>query len=491
MTATGLGEKPPEVTGIGPSSRTAFIQLLLRTGVLRVITFVGSILLARLLLPADYGIFAVVVFLVGILVPIGDLGLGAALIQKREQPTDTEVATMFTAQQVVWLALVVLVWILAPLINQVGLEMPPDADWMLRVTAIAIFIAHQQAVPNAMMSRVLRFGPLATIEVVQQTVYLTVALILAFNGAGAWSFVIGLLVQYSVGTVLTYIAWGRLPGLGIDRAALRRMLGFGVVFQLTYFTSLLREALIPLFGGLAGGITAIGYLQFGQRLGRMVGGIDEIVARVSFPAFSRIQDDPARTARALVFVVESTALAVALLWWPIASGPTLIPVLFGETWAPAVPVFQLTALASLLAPPFLYLRNVGFAAGRAQSLLRWSTFTAAVTFVVFPLLVIWLGLVGGGIGFVFYAVVQIIGCAIATRGVARLPWMRLFRIYTLGFVAGTAAATVLIYVTGFEGLIVSGVAFGAIYGLLVLLFERDQLRRAWVLVRTGTAAEPI
>jgi PST family polysaccharide transporter len=488
VTAPDLEEAALEVAGIGPSSRTAVIQLFVRTGVLRLITFLGAILLARVLLPADYGIFAVIVFLIGILAPIGDLGLGAALIQKRDRPTDTEIATIFTAQQLMWLALVVIVWILAPLIFRFGSEVPPDADWMIRVTALALLIAHQQAVPNAMMTRVLRFGPLAAIEVAQQIVYISTALVLALNGAGAWSFVIGFVTQYSVGTVLMYLAWGRLPGLGIDRAALRRMMGFGIVFQLSNLTFVLREALIPLFGGLAGGVTAIGYLQFGQRLGRLVGGVDEIAARVSFPTFSRLQDDRERTGRVLVYIVETTALVLAaIMFWTTAAAPTLIPVLFGENWAPAVPVFQLTAIAGLLGPPTAFLRGVGFAAQRGPSLLRWSVLSAALTFLIFPSLVVTLGLVGGGIGFVVYAALQLSGSAFATRGIVVFPWARLIRIYTLGLAAGVATVVSLRFVDGFVGLIISGLVFVAVYGVLVLLFERDQVRRAWRLMRTGTA----
>jgi O-antigen/teichoic acid export membrane protein len=489
MTRTLPGE-PPQVTGIGPTSRTAVVQLVVRTGALRAITFLGSILLARVLLPADYGIFAVVIFLVGILAPIGELGLGAALIRQRDEPSQSEIATVFTAQQLVWLVIIVLVWLFAPLIYVISPEAPPDADWMLRVTALGLFIAHQQSVPNAMMSRVLRFGPLAVIEVVQQLVYVGVAVVLALNGAGAWSFVIGFLVEYCVGTVLTYIVWARLPGLGVDRSALRRLMGFGAVFQLTNLTYVLREALIPLFGGLAGGVTAIGYLQFGQRVGRLVGGFDEIAARVSFPAFSRIQDNPVRTARALVYVVESTALGLAaLICWSIAAAPTLIPFLFGERWIPAVPVFQLTAFAALLGPPIQYLRGLGFAAGRARSLLRWSALAAAFTFVVFPLLVMTMGLVGGGLGFVIYAVIQLMGAAIATRAQAPFPWWRLLRIYGLGFVAAGLSIVVLRFSDGLIGLVVSGGLFVCLYLVLLIVFERDQLRRAWRLLRTGSALE--
>ena len=67
-------------------------------------------LLARILAPADFGVFAVIVLLTSVLVPFGDLGLGATLIQRREPPTERDLATAFTAQQVMWLILLAIGW---------------------------------------------------------------------------------------------------------------------------------------------------------------------------------------------------------------------------------------------------------------------------------------------------------------------------------------------------------------------------------------------
>lgn len=487
---TGPGrEQRPEVVGIARSGRNAVLQLAVRTGVLRAITFVGTILLARALRPEDYGIFAVVIFLVGVLTPLGDLGLGSALIQKRERPTDAEIGSVFTVQVLSWAVLAAVFWVLAPLVHLVG-SMPADAEWMIRVTAVAVFIGHLSAVPAAMMSRVLRFGPLAASEVVQQVIYVVVALTLALNGAGAWAIILAVLVQFSVGTVIAFVAWGRLPRIGIDRAALRPLLGFGVTVQATIMLGLLRESVVPVFGGLAGGVPAIGHLHFGQRLGRLVGGVEEVAARVAFPAFSRLQDDRERLSRALVYVVETTALGLGMIMcWTIAVAPTLVSILFSDRWAPAVPVFQLMAAASLLAPQAHFLRGLALSAGRARSLLLWSAVCGVAIVVAFPFLVMWLGLLGGGLGFLGYAVLQLYGYWHATTSVASFPWAAMLRIYLIGAVAGVAAAVTLLFLHGLAGLIVSGLVFMAAYLGLCLVFERPQLSHAWQLLRSGTVPD--
>ncbi|MEP7360052.1 MAG: oligosaccharide flippase family protein [Chloroflexota bacterium] len=485
-----LDQAVAEVGSIGQRGRAAIIQLTLRTGLLRIISLAGTVLLARILAPADFGAFAVIMLLASTLAPFGDLGLGATLIQRQEPPTERDLATVFTAQQAMWLTLLALAWLLAPLVHLAGPGLPADAEWMIRIAAIAVYVNQLRAVPSAMMSRVLRFGPLATIEVLQQITYVVVAVGLALAGAGVWSFVLGLLVQFALGSVLTYVAWGHRPHLGIDRQSLRSLMGFGLSYQATNILAVFREALVPIYGGLAGGVTAIGYLNFGQRFGRLLGGIDEIIGRVAFPAFSRLQTDVERRALALVHVVETTSVVAALLLgWAIAVAPTLVEVAFSSTWLPATPVFQLTAVSVLIGLPAGFMRGLAFSTGRARSMLVWTIAALVVTFAVFPVLVVAFGLVGGGIGFVVHALVQLIGFAWATRSITPFPWLRVARIYLIAGAAGVCAALSLTVLGGLPGLVLSGAVALAAYGLLMFIFERDQIGRSWRLLRGNLSLE--
>jgi O-antigen/teichoic acid export membrane protein len=479
-----------EVTGIGQRGRAAIIQLTLRTGLLRIISLIATVLLARILAPADFGVFAVIVLLASALTPFGDLGLGATLIQRREPPSERDLATVFTAQQVMWLILLALAWLAAPLISLAGTDMPPDAEWMVRVGALSVYLNQLRSVPVAMMSRVLRFGPLATIEVVQQIAYAVTAVGIALAGGGVWSFLIGLLVQFGLGTVLTYLVWGRRPHIGIDRTSLRELMGFGISYQATNILAVVREALIPVYGGLAGGVSGIGYLNFGQRFGRLLGGIDEIIGRVAFPAFSRLQTDVERRALALLHVVETTSVVFGfMLGWAIAVAPTLIEIAFGSNWLPATPVFQLTAVAVLVGLPAGFMRGLAFSVGRARPMLIWTIVALIVTFAVFPFLLIAFGLVGGGIGIVVHAVAQLLGFSWATRDIAPFPWLRMARIYVIAAVAGCCAALSLLVIGGLVGLIVSGVVALVAYGLLMFVFEREQIFRSWRLFRGDVSLE--
>jgi O-antigen/teichoic acid export membrane protein len=484
----------PEVTGIARRGRSAIFQLTVRTGILRVVSLIGAVLLARILHPADFGAFAVVAFAVGSLAPIADLGMGAALVQQKDRPSDADIATVFSIQQVVWAVLLAITFVAAPLIYVVAPDLPQGADWMVRVVAVALWLGQMRSVAVAMMTRVLSFAPLATVDIVQQIVYVAVAVAVGLAGGGVWAFALAILAQYSIGTVLAFLAWGRLPRLGIERAALRRIFGFGLAFQASNLLHVAREAIIPLFGGLGGGVTAIGHLNFGQRISRLAIGLDDIVGRVAFPAFSRLQGDRERTSLALLHVVESTALVLSLgLGWAISVAPSLIVTVFSEKWAPAVPVFQFTALAALAFLPASFLRGVAFGAGITRPIVLWTVLSTVVAFVSFPFLIIAFGLAGGAFAFVLHSVIQFLGFAHASRHLTKFPWARLGRIYLLGAIGGVAAAVTDQLVGGIPGLVASGLVFVAVYGSLLLLFERDQVRRSVLLLRGRVrleAAEP-
>jgi PST family polysaccharide transporter len=469
------------------------MQLIVRTTVIRLLALLGTAILGRILLPEDFGTFAVVTFLVNIVQPLAVFGLGPALIQQRERPTELEQSTVFTIQLGTALALTAVIWVLAPLARQVAPSLPADVDWMIRVAALMLPLVALRALPGAMMSRVLRFGPLAAIEVVQTIVYFVASVVLALAGAGAWAFILAAVAHTLAGTILVNLAWrGRLR-LAFDRSVARRMIGFGLPFQGTGLLISARDGLIPVFGGLAGGLAAIGFLNFGFRLGRLAGSVDEVIGRVAFPAFSRLQGDQARLQRALTVTLESTALMISgLLAWTIAVAPSLIPLVFSERWRPAIEVFQLISLATFALVPGNFVRGLAFASGHGRSMLYWSAATIGLLAIILPASLILFGVPGGGAAFVVYVFAQLFGYIYSVRDEVAFPWSRMLRIYGVAAVAAASAALVNTTVAaavangetgGWAGLVVSGLAFVAVFGGLLLAFERDQVRRAWQLIR--------
>jgi O-antigen/teichoic acid export membrane protein len=101
---TGRGEQPLDWGELGRRSARAALQLAVRGLAVRALTLLGTLALARILAPADFGVYATVPFVVYLWAGLGDFGLGAALLQQRDEPTDDQLRTVWTAQQAIALA---------------------------------------------------------------------------------------------------------------------------------------------------------------------------------------------------------------------------------------------------------------------------------------------------------------------------------------------------------------------------------------------------
>jgi PST family polysaccharide transporter len=467
--------EPERVASLGIR---AVVQLIVRAIATRVITLVGTIALARLLTPEEFGVFAVVTFAVVLLTVIGDVGIGGALIQQAHSPTDRELATALTFQLAIWTAVVVFVFILAAILPLIAPDLPPSAAMLARLLGLSVWLNGLRAVPSVMLTRVLRFAPQAAMEVVQQLVYFGFAVALAASGFGVVSFGIAAVAQSVFATVALWLVFGHWPGLLFDLAIARRMWGFGLSYQIANALYWARDSVVAVFGGLAGGLPAIGFVQFGWRNGQFAISVEEIVARVAFPAFSRLQADP-RLGRIAAAAIEAGFLSIAVIQgWLTATAPTLVPIVFSGKWVPAVVVFQLICIGSLAWGPVLILRALVYARGDSRLGLGLAAFNLAVVYVLFPVLTAALGLTGAGIAFAVSAVIALAGYVRATHDALVFPWLSIARILAETTVASAAAALVVGIEGGPAGLVLSGVVYLATFAVLVIAFERGMIRRA-------------
>jgi O-antigen/teichoic acid export membrane protein len=475
------GEAPLDV---GRRGRDAVLQLFARTVAIRAVTVLGMVVLARILTPADFGVYAVLLVYAQALSLVADAGISASLVQQRDEPSREEIATVWATQQLVWVPIVAATWLLAPFVSGSQVGLGADFEWQLRLTALAIPLTVLRTVPIAMMTRVLRFGELATIEVVMHLSFYATAVVGALAGAGPWSFVFAILAQSAVGALLANLVWRQWAGLGFRWSVARRQLGFGLAFMTANVLVQARDAVVAVFGGLAGGISAIGLLQFSFRVGHVVATVDEIIARVTFPAFSRLQGDPPRVARLMRDAVLVAGLVVgAMQCWLIATAHVLVPSIFGEQWLPAVPAVQLVCLGTLATVPTRFLRTLLFGQGRTRTGLLLAVVVTATMFVIFPVLVATMGLVGGGLAFVVTAILGLWLQVRAVRGTAPFPWLALGRLYMLAALAGVVAWVVTLGSTGVVGTAAASAAFALAYLLLVARFARVELLVTWRLIR--------
>ena len=191
-----------------------------------------------------------------------------------------------------------------------------------------------------------------------------------------------------------------VPSLVIDSAALRPIVRFGVQFQLKHVIGSLSGAMAPVYAGRTLGQRQLGFINWGQSTAFFPLRLVEIMARVSFPLYSRLQSDRQAFARSLERAVVVSAMGTLFfVGMGFGLGPSLVRVVYGEKWVPALPIFYVYAAG--IAVGFLHpvVAPALDALGKPQVNVRLTiSWTAAICLLVVLMTPIW-GAVGFAIGY--------------------------------------------------------------------------------------------
>jgi len=345
-------------------------------------TLVANVYLARVLTPADYGVFAIVQFAMAFFVVFGDVGLGPSLVQKRETPNQVELSTVFWFQLGLSLTVLGVVFVSAPLVLGLWPELPPGTEWLLRGLALTFLFTVLKVVPSLLLERNLRFGRISMIEFFGTVLFYATAVILASRGANAASLVLASVAQAGFAALALNLVQRWRPSFVFDRAALRGMLRFGVNYQGKVVMSLVNSSVTPLVAGIRLGEHGLGIVNFAHNTAWFPVQLVYIMGRVSFPAFSRLQHDR----RALAGEIERTIVvcATATLFFVglcLGIGPRMVEIIYSAKWLPAFPALYVYSLAIAIGFLSPIVASGLDALGRPQIVFRLSMAWSAINWV--------------------------------------------------------------------------------------------------------------
>jgi O-antigen/teichoic acid export membrane protein len=354
----------------------------------------GSALLARLLTPAEFGLYAVVIFLLSFLVVFGSTGLAANLIRQPEEPTREDYQAVFTLQLVVVLTIALLLWITAPWIAQ-AYGLPSQDAWLFRLVALSLFITSFMVIPQVRLERRLSFDRLALAEVAQALVFNTSAVLLAWREVGALSFALALLLRALTGAVLANLLEPWRLGWRWEWSRARNHLRFATYFQGAQFISLVKDSIAPVFVGLLLGAAQVGHLSWAAMVANYPVFALMVLTRVYMPAFSRMQQHREQLARFVERVVAATnALTAPLTVFTLILVEPLTRLVFGEKWLVALPLFYLFWAANLFVPTASPLIGLLNALGNARAAFWFGVLWMVGTWVLGVPLIVGYGAVG-------------------------------------------------------------------------------------------------
>ncbi len=335
----------------------------------QVVQFGFSILLARLLAPADYGLIAMLTIFLAVAQSMVDSGFGSALIQKQDA-TATDESSVFYLNLVFACATYALLWFGAPFIAAFYEE--PILTPLSRLMGVNFIINAFGLVPISILQKRLDFKTLAQRTLVAVVASGPVAVFLALQGYGVWSLAVQTIVSTALQTAALWYWSGWRPAPRFSRKALAGMFAYGSKLFFSGILGSIFDNLYPLLIGRLFTKTDLGFYAQArtyQRLPMM--SITGVISQVSFPAFSSIQHDrPRLKAGYRKAIGLACYLVFPIMLGLIAIADPLFHVLLTDKWAPSVPYFRILCLVGMLFPLHSLNLNALKAVGRSDLFFR-------------------------------------------------------------------------------------------------------------------------
>ncbi len=385
-----------DIASIKQRSIKGIFALTSRTFIIQIISFAANFILTVFLSPAVFGVFFVVSAAIAFLSYFSDIGLAAALIQKKDSIKDEDLKTTFTIQQVLVVTVVVLALVFS---NKIGnfYNFGSEGVFLFQALAISFFLSSLKTIPSIILERNLNFEKLVIPQIVETLFFNVVVVVLAIKGFGISSFTYAVLARGISGLITIYIISPWRIRLGFSKASASKLLSFGFPFQLNSLLALIKDDLFIAYLGKVLPIAQVGYIGFAQKWAftplRLI--MDNVI-RITFPSFSRLQDEKDILKKA----IEKSIFAASFLIFPSLFGLVILSPFFVNLipkyikWEPALislAFFSLNAGLSSISTP---LTNALNAIGKIRVTLYLMVFWTIATWVITPIFIAMYGFNG-------------------------------------------------------------------------------------------------
>lgn len=340
------------------------LLVVMRTFAVRGLGFVGSLVLARLLTPANFGVLAFGQTLMFFGAFFADAGIAAGLIRRNQAPTRRELQTILGFQVLAASLIVVVVALVAAPSGRNG--------QVVTVMTASVILSACRTPASLVLERRLDYRAIASVEVIEGLIFVIWSVAAVALGAGVWGVATAHIARAAGGSALMI---SRSPikvfSPRLQVGIIRELVGYGLVVQAGGLVDLVRGQIINLTTAAVAGLPVLGLYSLADRVMQLPWLVFDSLLRVAFPAMARLigagEDARADLERGLRLL---TVFAGALLCLVGATAPVLIPSVFGGQWQPAVGALPLIALGLLIAGPVIAVGNgYLYAVGDARKVL--------------------------------------------------------------------------------------------------------------------------
>lgn len=347
----------------------------------QLLTFLVSIVLARLLLPEEFGLIGMLAIFIGIGNALFDGGLTSSLI--RSQVLDEEdYSTVFYFNFASSILVYAVLFVAAPFIAQFYHQ--PILTDITRVYGLTFIIAAFGTVQNTILTRELKFKKQALITFPALLIGGLTGVALAYKGYGVWSLVFSAIVTAFFTSVFLWISASWYPKLLFNKIKFHQHFHYGYKLTISGVLDIIFTNIYQIIIGKFYSVAQVGYYTRANSLMMLpVGNISGALNRVIFPVFSKVQDDIPRlknvykqVMQLVLFIITPLMVVIMVLAKPL----TIF--LFTEKWLPMVPILQIICLSGILYPIHLYNLIVLQVKGRSDLFLKLEIVKKVIVAVV-------------------------------------------------------------------------------------------------------------
>jgi len=313
------------------------------------IQFIIQVILARLLLPKDFGIIGMITVFISISQTFIDSGFTNALIRENE-PSQEDYSTVFYFNLIMAIIMYVILFSFAGLISDFFKE--PQLTSILRVLAIVLIINSFGLIQRTMMTKNINFKTQTKISAISSIVSGVIAIVFAYMGLGVWSLVIRTLAMQLIQSILLcmYNRW--FPSLVFNVSSFKRFFGFGWKLLASGIINTLYNNLYFLIIGKTFSAVELGFYTNAQKLrDTACQSISNSVQKVGYPVLSSIKEDEHRLRQGYKKIIKASVFITFPIMLGLAAvANPLIKMLFGSRWINSIQYFQVLCFSGMLYP---------------------------------------------------------------------------------------------------------------------------------------------
>ena len=409
----------------------------------RILSFGATVILARILTPADFGLFALAFVMIDGFSIFKSLGFDSALVRRKEDISKAA-NTAFFLIPAMGLSLFLILFLLAP-IGAKFLNNPSVAN-IIRALSIIFVISCFGKVPQTILYRDMKFKYKSIAEVSATAVYVLTAVALALSKHGVWSLVVAYILKNIVQISIEWYFSGWRPKLEFDKTIAWDMFHFGKYVLAGAIIWFLYTNLDNIIVGKFLGVTMLGFYAIAMNTSNILN--DYLLGKVGFimyPAYSKVQEDPEDMKRVMLKALKYISILIMPFSFCLfIFAPDILRFVFGQKWLPATNILRILAFVGMFRSLGSAIWPIFLARGKSKADFQVGLAHVVIYFTLVIPLAIKFKLIGAGIAVLLAAIIAFIIGVIRVKNIIHIRTIVLIEAISPALLCSLAMAVIVL-----------------------------------------------